>query len=106
VREDFDLAAREVRIHRAFGARPHEAGHADDEFVAQLFRDGEGRGAIGIADDLHQALAIAQIDENNAAVIAQSVHPASKRDRFANVAFAKLITLMRSRHEIRRNVSF
>jgi len=39
-------------------------------------------------------------------VIAQNVHPARERDRFANVAFMKLITVMRSRHEIRRNVSF
>ena len=81
VREDFDLAAREVRIHGAFGAWPHETRHADDEFVAQLFRDGEGRRAIGIADDLHQTFAIAQIDENDAAVIAAPMHPAADGDR-------------------------
>ena len=81
MREDLDLAAREVRIHGAFGARPHETRHADDEFVAQLFRHGEGRGAIGIADDLHQTFAIAQIDENDAAVIAAPMHPAADGDR-------------------------
>ena len=79
--EDLDLAAREVRIHRAFGARPHETRHADDEFVAQLFRNGEDLGAIGIADDLHQTLAIAQVDENDAAVIAAPMHPAADGHR-------------------------
>ena len=61
---------------------------------------------LGTKNYLGQAFAVAQINENNAAVIAQNVHPPSERDCFANVVFAKLITVMRSRHEERRNVSF
>ena len=37
-------------------------------------------GAVGIADDLHEAFAVAQVDEDHAAVIAAPMHPARQRD--------------------------
>ena len=37
---------------------------------------GEGLLAIGIADHLHQALAVAQVDEDHAAMVAAAVGPA------------------------------
>ncbi len=55
----------------------------DDEFVAQRFGHGEGRGAVGIADDLHQAFAVAQVDEDDAAVIAAAMDPAAHLDGLA-----------------------
>ena len=52
----------------------------DAEFVAQLFRRGERRGAVRVADDLHETLAIAQVDEDDAAMIAAAMDPARQRD--------------------------
>ncbi len=40
-------------------------------------------------NDLRQPFAIAQIDENDAAMIARDIYPAGKRDLLADVAFAK-----------------
>ena len=81
--EDLDLAADQAAVDRALRARPHAAGGRDDEFVAQLFGDRERRRAIGVADDLDQAFAITQVDENDAAVIAAAMHPAADRHGFA-----------------------
>ena len=47
---------------------------------------GEGRRAVRIADDLHQAFAVAQVDEDDAAVVAAAMHPARQRDGLAEVA--------------------
>jgi hypothetical protein len=38
---------------------------------------------------LSQSFAVAQINENHAAVIAGDVHPSGKRDLPADIAFAK-----------------
>ena len=76
MREHLDLARHEVRIDRAFGARPHEPVDGDAELVAQRLGGGEGGGAIGIADDLHEAFAVAQVDEDDAAVVAAAMDPA------------------------------
>ncbi len=46
------------------------------ELVAHAFGDLEGVGAVGVADDLHQAFAVAQVDEDDAAVVAAAVGPA------------------------------
>ena len=83
VGEDLDLAADQVGIDRALGARPHASGGRDDEFVAELFGDRERGRAVGIADDLHQAFAIAQVDENDAAVVAAAMNPSADRHGFA-----------------------
>ena len=66
-------------------AGPNGTGYADHEFVADLFRRGERVGPVGIAHDLHQPLAVAQIDEDHAAVVPPSMHPAEQVDRLAQV---------------------
>ena len=50
------------------------------EFVAQRLGGRERRGAVGIADDLHEAFAVAQVDEDDAAVVAAAMDPARQRD--------------------------
>ncbi len=77
---------REVRVDGAVRARAHPARHGDDELVAQLLGDGERRRAVGVADDLHQAFAVAQIDEDHAAMVAAAMRPAHQRDGLAEVA--------------------
>ena len=79
VREHLDLARHQVGVDRAFRPRTHAARHRDAVFVAQRLRRRERRGAIRVADDLHQSLAVAQVDEDDAAVIAAAMNPARKR---------------------------
>ena len=77
-RQHFDLARDKVWIRRSFGPKPHAAHDRDAVFIAQLFGDGERLGTIGIAHDLHEALAVAQIDEDHAAVIATAMDPSAQ----------------------------
>ena len=51
--------------------------------LRSVFGDGEGGGAVGIAHHLHQALAVAQVDEDDAAVVAAAMDPAHQRDGLA-----------------------
>ena len=62
------------------GARAHAALDADHELVAQPLRLREHLRRIRIEYHLQQALAIAQIDEDDAAVIAPAMHPAGDLD--------------------------
>ena len=48
--------------------------------------------------DLGHTLAIAQIDKNNAALVADRVHPAEERHSRAEVGGGKLGTVMRAMH--------
>jgi hypothetical protein len=47
---------------------------------------------------LCQTFAIAQIDENDAAMIAHNIYPTGKRDLPADIAFAKRIAIVRAIH--------
>ena len=59
----------------AVGARAHQAGDLQAELVAQALGGGEGLGAVGVAHHLHVAFAVAQVDEDHAAVVAAAVAP-------------------------------
>jgi hypothetical protein len=83
VREDLDLAALQVRIHGAFGTAAHQARHAQHELVAHAVRGGEGLLAVGVAHHLHETLAVAQVDEDHAAVVAAPMRPPVEGDRLA-----------------------
>ena len=68
---DLDLAGREVRVDRIRRARRDLAGRLDDELVAELLA------AFRLLDDeLDLAGVVAQVDEDEPAVIAPGVHPA------------------------------
>src|SRR5258708_298485 len=83
VREFFDLPALQAGIHRALRTAAHHARHAQHELVAHAVGRGERGGAIGMAYDLHQAFAVAQVDEDHPAMVAAAVHPAVDRDGLA-----------------------
>ena len=93
-REHLDLARGQVRIGRAFRARAHETRDADDEFVAQFLGLGEDLRRIRIADDLHETLAITQIDEDHAAMIATTVDPTRHGDSATDEGFVDLTAIM------------
>src|SRR6266480_4415452 len=49
-------------------------------------------------DNLRQPFAIAQIDEDDAAMIARDMHPAGERDFAADVSLAQGIAIVRAIH--------
>ena len=103
MREHLDLAGHEVGVDRAFGTRAHAARDGDAELVAQRLGRGERRGAVGIADDLHEAFAVAQVDEDHAAVVAAAMHPARQRDGLAEVAAVDAAAVVSAFHDILRH---
>jgi hypothetical protein len=53
----------------------------------------EHLGAVGVADDLHQAFAVAQVDEDHAAMVAAAVRPTHEGDGLVHQRFADLATV-------------
>ena len=108
---DFDEARRHLRIFGAGRALAHGAVDAHHPFRAQLFRQRKGR-RIRIDDALGDAVMIAQVDEQHAAMVADAMTPAGKSDfgiglRLAQVAArVSAITMhvlsRRKRHARRR----
>ena len=86
MREHLDFAGSEAGIHRALGTPAHAAGDRDAEFVAQRLRLGEGFRAIRIAHDLQEPLAVAQVDEDDASVVAAAVDPSHHGDGLVEVS--------------------
>ncbi len=86
--EDFDLAGRQVRILGARGAIAHLAVDLDHPFRTQFLGVLEGR-AVGIGHHLGEAIMVAQVDEQHAAMVADAMHPAGDPDRGANVGLAE-----------------
>ncbi len=87
VAQHFDLAALELVVGRAFGTCAHQALDLHAELVAQAFGSLEHLGTVGVADHLHIAFAVAQVDEDHAAMVAATVHPAAQGNGFAHQGF-------------------
>jgi len=76
--QHLDLARGHALVFGACRARPHQALHLHAELVAQTFGGGKHGCAVGVADHLHQAFAVAQVDENHPTVVATAMHPAAQ----------------------------
>ena len=88
-------------VRRAFRTAAHDALHLHAELVAHALGDLEHVGAVRIADDLDEPFAIAQVDEDNAAVVAAAVYPAAQRDGLAQQGFGHQTAVFRShRHDV------
>jgi len=73
---DLDRAGRQLHVLRARQARGDPAGHGNDVLAAQAVGlPGDGRVFVRTEDDLRDALAVAQVDENDAAVVAARIDP-------------------------------
>ena len=73
---DLDLACRQVRVYRLVRAQRHSAGHLHDPLAAHLPREFmRSRIQIGVEDSLHDAGAVAQVDEDQIAVVPAPVNP-------------------------------
>ncbi len=90
--DDLDLARRQLGVHRGLAvdhrARAHAAVDLDHPLGAHRLCRLEGW-AVGIGDDLGEAVVVAQVDEQQAAVVAHAVHPARQPHRLADVARAQ-----------------
>ncbi len=88
-RENLDLAGRQIGVGGLGGARLDLAVDADHPFAAHGLGRLEGR-RIRIGDDLGQAVVVAQVDEQQPAMVADAVHPARNADGGADVGFPQL----------------
>ena len=82
--QHFDFAGGEVGVVGAFGTCAYQTGDAQTKFVTHGLGDFEHIGTIRIADNLHQTFAVAQINKNDAAVVAAAMYPAAQADCLAH----------------------
>ena len=90
----FDFTGRQLRILGAFRATTYTAFGPQHEFTAYAFRGGECFRGIRIDNHLHPAFAVAQVDENDATVVAATVCPANQGDFLIQVACIQFSTIM------------
>ena len=90
---NFDLAGRQIVIVGALGAATGLAVHPHHEFRAQLFGLRERR-RVRIDHALGQAVMVAQVDEQHAAMVANAMDPAREANRLADVALAEIAAFM------------
>ena len=89
-RDQFDFAGRDVLVDGIGVALLHRPDDRDDELVAQrLGLVMNGSIHFVIEDDLGNAAAVAQIDEDDLAEIAAAVHPSHEDSFFARVGEAQ-----------------
>src|SRR5438034_10623928 len=85
---DFDVSRHKLWIFGAWHARRDLATDLDHVFATQCMRLLRKLGVFFRAkDNLRQTLAVAQINENDAAVITRNMHPTGKRHLFVDIAF-------------------
>ena len=90
-----DMAGRQVRIDRIVRAPDYRAGHRQHALQLDRVHDGEGRVA-GLGDALGHAVMVAQVEEQQVAVVALAVDPAGEADRLARVVGAQRAAGMRA----------
>ena len=78
--DELDGAGGQVAYWRCRPGVHARGPDADDELIAQSLGLREHRRLVGIKHHLQQALAIAQVDEDDAAMIAPPMHPAGHLD--------------------------
>ncbi len=92
---DLDRAGRQVRVVGALWALTHLAVDPHHPFRAQRLRQLEGR-RIRVGHHLGDAVVVAQVDEQQAAVVADAMTPAGEPDLLANVGFPQRAAGMRT----------
>ena len=90
---DLDLAGRQFGIDGAFGTMAHLAVDPHHPFRAELF-DFRERRRILVGHALGDAVMVAQVDEQHAAMVADDVAPAREANGFADVAVAERAACM------------
>ena len=107
-RNDFDFACGKVGVFRTRRPCSDSTRNLHYIFTAQRMRLlCQSRIFLRPKNNLGQPFAIAQVNENDAAVVARDIHPAGKHDLLADVPFAKRIAVVRAIHAMpESSVSF
>ncbi len=87
--EHLDLAGGDLGVDQRAVAFLYLSVDADAPFAAHLLDLGKDR-RIRVAQHLRHAVMIAQVDEQNPAMVAHAVHPAGQPDGVAHVGFTKI----------------
>ncbi len=90
LRVNLDLARRQVRVFAAFFSPCYWALDPKDVLASQLLSLAEGAaGLLRVDDDLNETRPVAEVDEDEAAVVSPAVYPAGQRHRLAVVRCAQ-----------------
>ena len=87
--EHLDLAGADLGVDQLGVALLDLAVDPHAPFAAQRLHDAEDR-AVGIAHDLGDAVVVAQIDEQHAAMVAHAVHPSGEADGLAHIGLRQV----------------
>ena len=90
VGQDLDLAGRELGVGGLLTTGAHDAVDLDGPLGTHGLGDlkGVAVGVLGVEGELRDALAVAKIAEDKAAVIAATTHPTGEGNLFAHVLAA------------------
>jgi len=88
VAQHLNFSALQVVIDGAFGAGAHHAFDLHAKLVAYLFSRAKHVGPVRVADHLHVAFAIPQVDEDHAAMVTPAIDPAAQADALPHHAFS------------------
>ncbi len=95
---DFHFTGRKLRVDRALGAHHHLAACGQIILGAGAPRDLVRRGGLGgVENQLEDALAVAQIDEDESAVVAAGSNPSPQRNFAPGVGGAQCAAIVRAR---------
>ena len=83
-----DFSGGHVRVDRALRPLAHLPAHREHVFSPKALGLGKRVRIAGVENHLQQPLAIPQVDENDAAVIAPPMHPAGDGDLLADMGAA------------------
>ena len=100
---DLNLAGVDIRIDSAgsikFGTLGNLSGYLKHVFLPELVAQFGGLGVLlSFEDNLCHPFPVAQIDEDDAGVVAIGIHPTDKCDGLADVLFAQFVAMMGSVH--------
>ena len=90
--QHLDLPGRQVRIDGSLAARSHLTCDLQDVLVACLVSGGVGLVVAAVArthDNLHHAVAVPQVEEDQPSVVAAAMHPAGQRHALADLRAAQ-----------------
>src|SRR5699024_3839817 len=85
VANDFDFTRCKIRIDGAFRTMPHHATNMQAVLVANTFGNRKGGFIIRVDDNLRQAGAITEINEDDATMVASAMYPAGQADGLIDV---------------------
>ena len=101
-----NLAAFKMVIVGAFWPGHHKTLDLNTELVSQVFCDGEHLLSRGIADHLHIALTVSQVDKDHASMIASTIDPSTKGHGLTNQGFSHDSAVMSTHRHVQSSFYF